>query len=109
MLGCVYLPAEDERITGAIGKAGFNWGVRIVNDRGEDVAQGEVGESIVKGDGVRKEYYKNPEKTAETIKKGWLYTGDTAKMDNEGFIYLVDRKKKVIILYAGEKIFIQWK
>jgi len=42
--GCVYLPAEDERKTGAIGKAGFNWEVHIVNDRGEDVAQGEMGE-----------------------------------------------------------------
>jgi long-subunit acyl-CoA synthetase (AMP-forming) len=73
------------------------------------VAQGEVGESIVKGDGVMKEYYKNPEKTVETIKKGWLYTGDTTKMDNEGFIYLVDRKKEMIILYAREKIFIRWK
>jgi feruloyl-CoA synthase len=73
------------------------------------VAQGEMGESIVKGDGVMKEYYRNSQKTAETIKKGWLYTGDTAKMDNEGFIYLVDRKKEMIILYTGEKIFIQWK
>ncbi|NWF78307.1 MAG: AMP-binding protein, partial [Chloroflexi bacterium] len=50
------------------------------------------------------EYYKNPEKTAETIKNGWLYTGDMAKMDNEGFIYLVDRKKDVII-YGGENIY----
>ncbi|NWF78171.1 MAG: AMP-binding protein, partial [Chloroflexi bacterium] len=55
------------------------------------------------------EYYKNPEKTAETIKNGWLYTGDMAKMDNEGFIYLVDRKKKVTVSYTGQKIFIRRK
>jgi long-subunit acyl-CoA synthetase (AMP-forming) len=56
-----------------------------------------------------KEYYKNPEKSVETIKKGWLYTDDTAKMDNEGFIYPVDGKKEVIISYTGQKIFIQRK
>jgi len=47
------------------------------------------------------EYYRNPEKTVEPIKKGWLYTGDMAKMDNEGFFYLVDRKRQLIILYPG--------
>jgi acyl-CoA synthetase (AMP-forming)/AMP-acid ligase II len=102
--GCVYLSAEDERKAGAIGKAGFNWEARVVNDKGEDVVQGEVGELIVKGDGVMKEYYKNPEKTAETIKNGWLYTGDMARKDEEGFIWLVDRKKDVII-YGGENIY----
>jgi long-subunit acyl-CoA synthetase (AMP-forming) len=56
-----------------------------------------------------KEYYKNPEKTVETIKKGWLYTDDTAKMDNEGFIYPVDGKKEVVISYTGQKISIRWK
>jgi long-subunit acyl-CoA synthetase (AMP-forming) len=73
------------------------------------VAHGEVGESIVKGDGVMKEYYRNPEKTAETIRNGWLYTSDMPKMDNEGFFYVVDRNKEAIILYPREKIFIQWK
>lgn len=102
--GCVYLAAEDERKLGAIGKAGFNWEARIVNENGEDVAPGEVGELILRGDGVMKEYYKNPEKTAETIKSGWLYTADMAKKDDEGFIYLVDRKKDVII-YGGENIY----
>jgi acyl-CoA synthetase (AMP-forming)/AMP-acid ligase II len=102
--GCVHLGIENERKVGAIGKAGFNWEVRIVNDKGEDVAQGQVGELIVKGCGVLKEYYKNPEKTAETIKDGWLYTGDMARMDEEGFIYLVDRKRDVIIT-GGENIY----
>jgi len=102
--GCVHLGIENERKVGAIGKAGFNWETRIVDDRGEDMAQGEVGELLVKGNGVMKEYYKNPEKTAETIKNGWLYTGDMVRMDSEGFIYLVDRKKDVVIT-GGENIY----
>jgi acyl-CoA synthetase (AMP-forming)/AMP-acid ligase II len=62
------------------------------------------GEIIVRGAGVMKEYYKNPEKTAETIKDGWLYTGDIARQDADGFIWLTDRKKDIIIT-GGENIF----
>jgi len=102
--GCVHLGIENESKVGAIGKAGFDWKVRIVDDNDEDVAQGETGELIVKGKGIMKEYYKNPEKTAETIRNGWLYTGDMARMDSEGFIYLVDRKKDLIIT-GGENIY----
>jgi len=68
-----------------------------VDEKEKDVKQGEVGELIVRGSGVMREYYKNPEATANTLKKGWLYTGDMARQDEEGFIYLVDRKKDVII------------
>ena len=103
--GCIHLGVENwrkavttEDVKGAIiGKAGFNWEARIVNEKGEDVSPGEIGELVVKGNGVMKGYYKNPEKTAETIREGWLYTGDLARVDSEGFIYLVDRKKDVII------------
>lgn len=101
---CVHLGLGNERKLGAIGISGFNWDTRIVNKAGEDVAQGEIGELVVKGNGVMKEYYKNPEKTAETIKNGWLYSGDMAKMDEDGFIYLVDRKKDVIIS-GGENVY----
>jgi acyl-CoA synthetase (AMP-forming)/AMP-acid ligase II len=102
--GCVHLGIENQRKAGAIGKAGFGWEVRIVDDNSRDVAEGEIGELIVKGCGVMKAYYKNAEKTAETIKDGWLYTGDIARMDSEGFIYLVDRKKDIVIT-GGENIY----
>ena len=102
--GCCHLTSNDPKRWGSIGKTSFNWEARIVEEKGEDVSPGEVGELIVKGNGVMKEYYKNPEKTAETIKNGWCYTGDMAKADNEGYIYLVDRKKDVII-YGGENIY----
>ena len=102
--GCVHLGIGNEEKVGAIGKAGFNWAARIVNDNDEEVVQGEVGELIVRGGGVMKEYYKNPEKTAEVKKDGWLYTGDIARMDGDGFIYLVDRRKDVIIT-GGENIY----
>ncbi|MFW6102352.1 MAG: class I adenylate-forming enzyme family protein [Chloroflexota bacterium] len=102
--GCVHLNIEDSHKLEATGKAGFNWETRIVNDKGEDVPRGQVGELLVKGNGVMKEYYKNPEKTAETLEDGWLHTGDMAKQDDEGFIYIVDRKKDLVIS-GGENIF----
>ena len=102
--GCVHLGIENEHKVGAIGKPGFNWETRIVDEKGNDVDQGAIGELLVRGDGVMKEYYKNPEKTAETLKDGWLYTGDMAMSDEDGFIFLVDRKKDVIIT-GGENIF----
>ena len=102
--GCVHLNIEDSHKLEATGKAGFNWETRIVNDKGEDVPLGQVGELLIKGNGVMKEYYKNPEKTAETLEDGWLHTGDMAKQDDEGFIYIVDRKKDLVIS-GGENIF----
>ena len=102
--GCVNLGIENQHKLEATGKPGFNWETRIISEKGVDVARGEVGELLVRGNGVMKEYYRNPEKTAETLKDGWLYTGDMAKQDDEGFIYIVDRKKDVVIS-GGENIF----
>lgn len=102
--GCVHLGIENIDKVGAIGKAGYLWETKIVNENGEPVADGEVGELAVKGDGVMKCYYKNPQATAEILKDGWLLTGDMAKTDEDGFIYLVDRKKDVIIS-GGENLY----
>ncbi|HPD00898.1 MAG TPA: AMP-binding protein, partial [Acetivibrio sp.] len=102
--GCVHLGVENIHKVGAIGKPGFNWEAKIVDEKGCEVAQGEVGELIVKGPGVMKCYYNDPQATAVVLKDGWLYTGDMAKMDEDGFIYLVDRKKDVIIS-GGENIY----
>ncbi len=102
--GCVHLGTENIHKVGAIGKAGYGWQTKIVGTDGEPVAAGQVGELAVKGDGVMKCYYKNPEATEEILRDGWLLTGDMAKEDEEGFIYLVDRKKDVIIS-GGENIY----
>jgi len=102
--GCVHLGVENIHKVGAIGVPGYQWEVKIVDESGSPVAKGEVGELAVKGPGVMKCYYKDPEATAKTIKNGWLLTGDMAQMDEDGFIYLVDRKKDVIIS-GGENIY----
>lgn len=102
--GCIHLGMENLHKVGAIGQAGFDWEVRIVDSALKDVPQGEPGEIMVKGPGVMKEYYKNPKATQETLIKGQLLTGDMARFDEDGFIWLVDRKKDVIIT-GGENVF----
>src|SRR5271157_510288 len=102
--GIIHLANVEDKYAGAIGKPSIMRDARIVNESGEDVKRGEVGEVIMKGAGVMKEYYKNPELTARVIRDGWLYTGDLGKADEEGFIYLVDRKKDLIIS-GGENIY----
>ncbi|HHW48919.1 MAG TPA: AMP-binding protein [Clostridiaceae bacterium] len=102
--GCVHLGVENIHKVGAIGVPGYGWEAMIVDDAGNPVPDETVGELIVKGPGVMKCYYKNPEATAKVLKNGWLYTGDMAKRDKDGFIYLVDRKKDIVIC-GGENIF----
>ena len=102
--GCVHLGVENIRKVGAIGKAGYGWEAKIVDETGNPVKNGEVGELIVRGSGVMLCYYKNEEATNEVLKDGWLYTGDMAREDEEGFIYLVDRKKDVVIS-GGENLY----
>ena len=102
--GCVHLGIENINKVGAIGKAGYLWETKVVDDKGNEVKQGEVGELAVKGPGVMLCYYHNEEATKEILKDGWLYTGDMAKLDEDGFIYLVDRKKDVIIT-GGENLY----
>ncbi len=102
--GCVHLGVENIHKVGAIGKAGYLWETKIVDEKGLEVARGEVGELAVKGAGVMKCYYKNSDATAEILHGDWLLTGDMAKEDEDGFIYLVDRKKDVIIS-GGENLY----
>jgi len=102
--GCVHLGVENIHKVGAIGKAGYGWETKIVQPDGTEVQKGDVGELIVKGPGVMLCYYKNPEATDEVLKGEWLYTGDMAREDEDGFIYLVDRKKDVIIT-GGENLY----
>jgi len=103
--GAVHLGVENIHKVGAIGIPGYQWKVKIVDEAGDAVKPGEVGELCLKGDGVMKCYYKNPVATDEVLTAdGWLLTGDMAKQDEEGFIYLVDRKKDVIIT-GGENIY----
>ena len=103
--GCVHLGVENIHKVCAIGKSGYGWHTRIVGPDREDVPQGTVGELAVAGPGVMECYYNDPEATAEVLDdQGWLYTGDMAEMDEDGFIYLVDRKKDVIIS-GGENIY----
>ena len=102
--GCVHLGLGNIDKVGAIGKAGFGWTVKIVDEKGEPVARGDVGELCVKGPGVMKCYYKDEESTNEVLKGEWLFTGDMAMEDEDGFIFLVDRKKDVIIT-GGENLY----
>ncbi len=102
--GCVHLGVENIHKVGAIGIPGYGWEVKIVDPDGNKVERGEVGELAVKGPGVMKCYYNDEKSTNEVLKDGWLLTGDMAQEDSDGFIYLVDRAKDVIIS-GGENIY----
>lgn len=103
--GGVFLtPEEHKHKLGASGRASHGTDARIVDENGEDVKPGEVGEFIIRAESVMKGYYKNPEETKKTLKNGWLHTGDLATIDEEGFITLVDRKKDMIIS-GGENVY----
>ncbi len=102
--GCVHLGMENVHKVGAIGVPGYGWQCKIVDENDVPVQKGDVGELCVKGPGVMRCYYHDPKATADTIKDGWLHTGDMAKQDEDGFIFLVDRKKDVIIT-GGENLY----
>ncbi|MEE8721388.1 MAG: AMP-binding protein [Eggerthellaceae bacterium] len=104
--GSVHLGVENIDHVGAIGKAGYGWQTEVRKGDGTLVepGSGEVGELCLKGDGIMECYYKNPEATAEVLRDGWLYTGDMAEIDKDGFIWLVDRKKDVIVM-GGENLY----
>ena len=102
--GCVHLGMDNIHKVGAIGIPGYGWETKIVDEHRNTVPQGEVGELAVKGPGVMTCYYKDEKATNEVLADGWLFTGDMAMQDEDGFIFLVDRKKDVIIS-GGENIY----
>jgi long-chain acyl-CoA synthetase len=102
--GCIHLGVENIHKVGAIGIPGYGWQAKIVGEDGQAVKQGEVGELCVKGPGVMTCYYHNEQATNEVLKDGWLRTGDMAKQDEDGFYFLVDRKKDVVIS-GGENLY----
>ncbi|WP_394219887.1 fatty acid--CoA ligase family protein [Halobacillus trueperi] len=91
-------PLDRPRKAGSIGQNIKNVENKVVDELGEELPAGEVGELIVKGPNVMKGYYKLPEETAVTIRDGWLYTGDMARQDEDGYFYIVDRKKDMILV-----------
>lgn len=91
-------PLDRPRKPGSIGRSIVNVTNKVVDEFGEEIPVGEVGELVVQGPNVMSGYYKMPEETAVTLKDNWLYTGDMAHMDDEGYFYIVDRKKDMVIV-----------
>ena len=102
--GCVHLGVGNIEHVGAIGIPGYRWECKLIDFDGNVVPRGEVGELCVKGPGLMKCYYNNPKATEECLVDGWLLTGDMARQDEDGFYWLVDRKKDVVIS-GGENIY----
>ena len=90
-------PVREREIFSSAGRPTFHTHLRIVDEQGTDVERGQTGEVIVKCSNMMTGYLDNPEATRDTIRDGWLYTGDIAKQDAEGYLYIVDRKKDMII------------
>lgn len=109
---CLVLNARDHvlahtvkpHVLEAVGKRKHMVPLRVVNEKMEDVAPGEVGEIIMRGDNLFKGYWRNPEATAAAFRDGWLYSGDLARIDEEGYVYIVDRAKDMIIT-GGENVY----
>jgi len=97
-------PAEEQKVLASCGQPSLGVHVRVVNKERQDVGPGVVGEIIAQSDSIMREYWKKPKETAETIVDGWLYTGDLAYFDEKGFIYIVDRKKDMIVS-GGENVY----
>jgi acyl-CoA synthetase (AMP-forming)/AMP-acid ligase II len=101
---CMLKPEDGKRKVASVGRPVVNVEVRVFDDKDQDVPLGQVGEIVYRGPTVMKEYYRNPEATAETLRNGWFHSGDLVKQDEEGFVYVVDRKKDMIIS-GGENVY----
>ena len=101
---CLISPLDALEHAGSTGKAFFHTDVRVVNEKGDDVGVDEPGEVWVRGPHIMLGYWNRPEATAETIVDGWLHTGDIATIDSDGFVYIQDRVKDMIIS-GGENVY----
>jgi long-chain acyl-CoA synthetase len=97
-------PPEEQRVLSSCGQPSLGVHVRIVDEGNQDVGPGTVGEIIAQSDSIMAEYWRRPEETGEAIADGWLHTGDLATYDERGFIYIVDRKKDMIVT-GGENVY----
>lgn len=97
-------PAEEQKVLSSCGQPSLGVQVRVVDDNNSDVAPGTVGEIIAQSDSIMAEYWRRPDETKETIRDGWLHTGDMGFYDEKGFIYIVDRKKDMIVS-GGENVY----
>ncbi len=97
-------PEDTLRKGASVGRPVVNVEVRVVDDAGCDVPVGEVGEIVYRGPTMLKEYYRDPQATAAAIKDSWFHSGDLVRMDDEGFVYVVDRKKDMLIS-GGENVY----
>src|SRR6478735_8537814 len=95
---------RDREILTSVGQASPRVNVRIIDDNGDEVPTGSVGEILLTSPGVMKGYWNNKAATSETLRDGWVHTGDVGKLDHEGYLYLVDRKKDMIIS-GGENVY----
>ncbi len=102
--GCLIAPDDAASHLGSTGKPFFHTELRVVGADGEDMAPGETGEIILRGRHIMKEYWNRPEATAETLRDGWLHTGDIGSMDEDGFVYIKDRLKDMLIS-GGENVY----
>ena len=97
-------PPEEQRVLGSIGQPCMGVHVRVVDEKNRDVKPGEVGEIVAQSKSIMVEYWRKPDETQDTLVDGWLHTGDMGYYDETGFIYLVDRKKDMIVS-GGENIY----
>ncbi len=97
-------PLDGTRKIGSIGKALPGQEVRVIDDNGREVPVNGIGEIVIRGGAIMKRYHNRPEETAQTIIDGWLHTGDIGYVDSDGYFYIVDRKKDLIIR-GGENIY----
>ena len=99
----ISINSPERHKMGASGVIPENLEIRICNDEGNEVPLGEKGEIVIRGENVMKGYWKNEEATADTIRDGWLFTGDMGYMDQDGFLYVLGRYKSLLIADDGEK------